>query len=199
MNFINKINNIYFNLSGFKVSQNDKDIVKRLGCNPTYGELVPHSIKLIKTDINKLFKNKKIIFYDLGSGSGKSLLTFGLLKKFKKLYGVELSNERHNMAVKALNKYKTSYDNKLNNVELINDDIFNVDISDGDVFFISNLCFGNAINKLLSNYIDTHCKNGAVIYCSAPLSLYRGKENLNINVKMTWTDKSILRRYIVLH
>ena len=169
MNFIKKINNIYFNLSGFEVSQHDKDKVKRLGCVPTYGELVPHSIKLIKNDINTLFKNKKIIFYDLGSGSGKSLLTLGLLKNFKKLYGVELSNERHNMAVKALNKYKTSYDNKLNNVELINDDIFNVDISDGDVFFISNLCFGNAINKLLIYQLAQPLLRTATYYSLATL------------------------------
>lgn len=199
MNLINKINNIYNNLSGFKVSQNDKDIVKNLGLNPTYGELVPKSIKYIINDINSIFKNKQLTFYDLGSGSAKSLLTFGLMKKFKKLYGIEVSSERHDMAVTALNKYNTSYDSKLNNVELINNDIFNIDISDGDVFFISNLCFGKDINKLLSNYLDTHCKKGAVIYCSKPLHLYRGYENLNIHVKMTWINKSLLRRYDIVH
>ena len=165
------------------------------GNNPTYGELVPETIKFIINDLKKTFKNKKLVFYDLGSGSGRSLITFGLLNKFKKLYGVELSNERHNMAIKALKNYKNYYDNRLNNVQFINDDFFNIDISDGDAFFISNLCFGHNLNKLLSNYIDTHCKKGTVIYCSAPLSLYRGKEDLNVNVKMTWTDKSLLRRY----
>ena len=197
MKFIEKINNIYFNLSGFNVSERDKQNVTLKGSNPTYGELVPETIKFIIKDLKKIFKNKKLVFYDLGSGSGRSLITFGLLNKFKKLYGIELSNERHDMAVKALKKYKTFYDNKLDNVQFINNDLFNIDISDGDAFFISNLCFGPNLNKLLSNYIDTHCKNGTVIYCSAPLSLYRGKEDLNIKVKMTWTNESLLRRYIL--
>jgi hypothetical protein len=194
-----KINKIFDNLSGFNVSENDKNNIKKTGNNPTYGELVPETIKYIIKDINKIHKNKKVVFYDLGSGSSKSLLTFGLMKKFKKLYGVELSKERHKMAKKALNNYKKMFDSKLNNVSLLNEDIFNIDINDGDVFFISNLCFGKENNKLLSNFLDTHCKKGATIYCSAPLSLYRGKENLNKEVKMTWANKSLLRRYDIIY
>ena len=198
MKITDKINKIYNNLSGFNVSEKDKDNIKKTGNNPTYGELVPESIKFIIKDINKIHKNKKIVLYDLGSGSSKSLLTFGLMKNFKKLYGIELSKERHKMAKKALNNYKKMFDSKLDNVSLLNDDLFNIDISDGDVFFISNLCFGNEINTLLSNFLDTHCKKGSIIYCSAPLSLYRGEENLNKEVKMTWTNKSLLRRYDIV-
>ena len=53
---MNKINNIYNNISGFNVSNYDKTSVKALGSNPTYGELTPETIELIMKDY-KTIKN----------------------------------------------------------------------------------------------------------------------------------------------
>ena len=63
-----------------------------------YGELTQKGGDQIVKKFKKHF-NKDTIFYDLGSGLGKTVLHYGLQYGIKKSVGIEYSKERHQAAI----------------------------------------------------------------------------------------------------
>ena len=87
------------------------------------------------------------IFYDLGCGAGKAILSAALNFDLAEIIGIELlpglcqlANEKFEYA-KLLVKDNHFYLNRLTRLTIINDDLYRCDISDGDIIFINATCF----------------------------------------------------------
>lgn len=127
------INEIYKNVDPMKVSINYRESHNLNSKNFVYGEVVlPDFLKIL--EFVKL--NENDIFYDLGSGSGKAVISSFLYKNPKLSIGIEYIPDLVGIANSALRKLEEKFNQKINNVKFINEDIRNYDFSDGNVFFL---------------------------------------------------------------
>jgi hypothetical protein len=192
-NIIENIVNNYVNDDDIflNLDYNTLETFKKNNYASTYGELTKEGLKTI---IKNLRLKDKIRFIDLGSGLGKVPLMMCYYFKANKCTGVELSIERHNKALDMYNKLPLKLQQKIN---YINDDLFNVNLSDYNFIFISNLCFPIDINEKLAEKLK-ECKRGTNIFCSKEIKA----EHLNLvnvfTVKMTWSDNSTIYQYIYI-
>jgi hypothetical protein len=186
---------------------NDKDIHLQLNGNTidmfeknnyvsTYGELTLNGMKTI---LDKIKNNQRsyldmnnIRFIDLGSGLGKLPLIMSYYFNAKKSTGVELSVERHNRAMSMYNKLDKELQQRIN---YINGDLFNINLSDYNFIFISNLCFSTELNKRLIEKLK-ECKKGTNILCSKPLEAPYLRLIDKFPVEMTWSNNSTIYHYV---
>lgn len=154
----------------------------------TYGELTAEGFEEILKKIDLQPSQSK--FIDLGSGLGKMPLMAVVNHDFKYAKGVEYAKERHEQALKVLEKYP-SYKNK---VDLEHGDLFDEDIRDYDLIFVSNLCFKEEPNKKLGVKLKD-AKKGAYIAVSKSIEADHLELLNNIQVKTTWTYKSNVYLY----
>jgi len=122
----------------------------------TYGEIMPRSfgrlLELAEPQTND-------VFYDLGSGNGKAVFTAALLYEWKKCYGIEFLPALHRISIELLAhfyhlpKLKKYFPEKSFNIEFIQEDFFDTDLSNANVIFINSTAFNitvweNLVNKL---------------------------------------------------
>jgi len=137
------------------------------------------------------------IYYDLGSGLGKSLI-YGIIDhKFKHAYGIELSKERQNLAQNTLNHFDREEQNK---ITYLNGDILDeqYNYKDADIVFISNLLFAREINHKIATKLNNELKPNVIILSSSTLSAPRLKLRTKMEMKMTWSNDSSLSVYDVI-
>lgn len=169
-----------------------KDMIEtkfnKKGYASTYGELTIDGLKHLLYSIDTNHK----IFYDLGSGKGNVVLyAVKNFPKLKKCKGIEFHDERHQEAKQLLNK-NPKY---LDKIEFIHGDILKESLKDGDIFYISNLCFNEKTNKSLYNKLNKDLKNNSIVFCSKPL-MNKLKSIPKTTVKQTWWEKSDIFQYI---
>ena len=133
-------------------------------------------------------------FVDLGSGTGR--VVFNASIYFNQVHGVELSTKRHNIGRKILEKNK---DRLRGNINLVNDNMYNLNCSEMDVVYISSLCFTDGMMERLKEKLGGELKDGSLIFTSKEMYI-EGNNNFvklenELNVKMTWSDKSQLYIY----
>jgi len=167
----------------------------------TYGEMDYEGLNLI----NKKFNSNHQIdyFFDIGSGRGKLVLYEASEPNITKSYGIELVNQRHVNAIKLLKQLKknTDFNEFTNKVDLINSDIFNINLSqlvksNGKVLiWFSNLCFPEAINEKVFEKIINELPKGTIITCSKLSKNKKLKKLDNIIVPMSWTKDSVIIVY----
>ena len=165
--------------------------------NLTYGEITEDGIKNI---INYLKKNNipVITYIDLGSGNGRSL-AYAIKNGFSKAKGVEIVEERHKYAVKAMAKLP-QYKDK---IELVESDIFILQPSffpKKTTIFVSNLLFPpETTQKLIQFLSDNTPDDITLIISKIPKNLHKFKNMGTINIPMSWEKEStcyVLRRGI---
>tara|TARA_B110001450_G_C17488636_1_gene427340 strand:- start:116 stop:709 length:594 start_codon:yes stop_codon:yes gene_type:complete len=167
----------------------------------TYGEITYEGFKQCFKGIS----TKDKVFYDLGSGIGKLVVYNGLEKKFKKTIGVELNKNRHLIAKETLKHIKKdikkkgvkSYIDKSKKITFIHDSLFNKKYFNGNVYFISNLCFTEEMNKKLAYFFDTYNKKkNTIIFCSKQLPILSPVKRVQqMNCTMTWSQDSQIYKY----
>jgi SAM-dependent methyltransferase len=151
----------------------------------TYGELTREGMK----DMLRGFETKGKTFIDLGSGLGKTPLFAVADNNFKYAVGVELSPERHQQAMKMKEKLPEKIKSRVN---YFKNDLFNFDVKDYDVIFISNLCFSNDMNEKIGNKIYKEGKDKALIFSSKEIIHPNIKLIEKRYVKMTWKSDSTI-------
>ena len=114
------------------------DELKESDDNLIYGEITKSGVDTLLKEI----KNRKSItsddvFYDIGSGNGKLPIHIALISDFSKVKGIEISDIRYMYSNHILKNTAGSIDN----IEFINDDVRNIDISDATVIFINDVLF----------------------------------------------------------
>ena len=149
--------------------------------------------------MSKLPNTKDKVFVDLGSGNGN--IVIDAMRNYTDLYksiGIELSEDRHNVAMKNLDNFKNEKKLLHKNIHFFNEDILDSkwNYIDFDIIYISNLCFSDEINKRLSEKINNECKGDTHIFCSRPLyQLSKIPPPKIFQVPQTWTSKSNINYY----
>jgi SAM-dependent methyltransferase len=156
----------------------------------------------------------RVVFYDLGSGVGR-LVTQIYMENYrvKRAVGVELSLERHTIAIEALTEILESFNDygtlsryqNINDdyecfvgsmvsaipsaIEFVHGDALEVDFTDATHLFMSSLCFPQEVLMILQERI-LHLPRIEVVAALNRLELFwLRKEEWNereISIQMTW-------------
>ncbi len=101
-----------------------------------YGEIDVISFIAILESCQQFFTSGGV-FYDLGSGSGKAVLTAALAFNFKLCRGIELVSELQQLSLAISQKLPALS----TQVEFMQADFLELDISEADVVFVNAACF----------------------------------------------------------
>ncbi len=137
------------------------------------------------------------IFLDLGSGTGKPVISMSLMHKFKKLTGVEFLQNLVKLSQQIKETYNKTINEKIeknkklfsfetpNIVEFIQGDFFNLSWEDASIIFANSTCFSlDMINKIAEK-ANKECKSGTII-----ITFTKKLSKLNRN----WEMKNGFRR-----
>lgn len=95
------------------------------------------------TILEKVKPQANEIFYDLGSGAGKAVFVAASFFSISKAYGVELLPGLYKLAnsqVARAQELVKVHPQKMADIEFIQDNFLNCDISNGDIIFINATC-----------------------------------------------------------
>lgn len=133
---------LYNKIDGYSVSHDArKEINQESASELLYGEL---PFITCKSMIKKANAKSDGVFFDLGSGTGRIVLAAHMIFDFKKVVGVELLRGLHDKACEVRDHfYATIYHqieefSQNREIELINESLFNVDLSEADVIFMNH-------------------------------------------------------------
>ena len=132
----------------------------------------------------------------MGSGNGRSL-AYAIKNGFNKAKGVEIVEERHKYAIRAMDKLPEYKDS----IKLVQDDIFNLKPSffpNKTTIFVSNLLFPPETNQKLFQYLSDNTPDDITLMVSKiPKDLHKFTLNKTISIPMSWDKESncyILRK-----
>tara|TARA_B110000483_G_scaffold243669_1_gene335204 strand:- start:17230 stop:17718 length:489 start_codon:yes stop_codon:yes gene_type:complete len=134
----------------------------------------------------------KYTFYDLGCGSANTLKYACELSNFKQLIGIEFSKIRYNVATKNVKNNC--------NIKIINDDLLSNKIKynkHNSIFYISNLCFSDEVNKNLGVKLSKELKNKSILFSTRLIPISLPHKLITITLEQTWTTESNTYIYII--
>ena len=185
MKIKNKRKNLY--VPGFKICRSDELCFLEKKYNSTYGELT----KCGAFQLFSKFPMQNKIFCDLGSGIGNVLYyVMSIFPTLNKCIGVELSQERHYIAIE---KYRKFVNN--NKMEFYNTDLLEIPVGHCDYIYISNLCFPEHLNRNIGRKIDNEVKEGSVIFSSKEIYCNEHWKKEEKKVSQTWDNQSTIYIY----
>jgi Histone methylation protein DOT1 len=127
--------------------------------NSIYGEIVFNTLEEILARVKHLCNLEDGgIFYDLGSGIGKVVISAAIFHNFAVCIGVELLPELYKLSLRLQHKYikhKVKYywsKDATDDIRFINEDIFSHDWSMATCFFANSTCFDDEMMIKISNY-----------------------------------------------
>lgn len=153
LNRINRqISQLYKDVNPYQISIQARKDLGMEDKNLVYGEV---NIITFLEILNDLSPAPDAIFYDLGSGCGKQVIAASLAFPLRKIVGVELLAELHEISLKKLSQLNPS----VQNVSFIKQDYFKTDISDADIILINATCIDTENwQKLTEKLIETKAK-----------------------------------------
>jgi len=187
------------------LSQAEKKDKNLTGLSLVYGEVLFTSLARVILKYVPLKPN--MIFYDVGSGSGRGVFLAALLHNFKRCSGIEILHSLYSASTEVLKKYESDFAPKSADgkaakdaveVTLSHSDFRLKDFSDADLIFANSTCF----DEQLMNDLARCCENlraGAVV-----ITLTKGLNSTHFQVleskqyPMSWgmataiTQKKIL-------
>ncbi|CAD7940383.1 unnamed protein product [Amoebophrya sp. A120] len=83
---------------GFNIPAQEQKALEAVGGSPIYGEILPESLAKV---LEYVKPTRDDVFYDLGSGIGKTVLQTALTTPVKKAVGIEFEATRHKTALQA--------------------------------------------------------------------------------------------------
>ena len=165
------------------------------GYAKTYGELTLKGLKQLLR--NTQTKNKT--FIDLGSGKGSVIINVANnYPQVKEIIGIELDSERHRIAQERIKKEVSKRNQK--KIKLINGDILkDLNYSNCDLVYISNLCFNQEINDKISQKLNNELPSKSKVFTSKDLSNINFSKKKNLTVKQSWSPDSTILKYTMKH
>ena len=178
-----------------------------------YGEVNFKSMAYVFEIIKNLYEiNSKGVFYDLGSGIGRGIISACLCYSFKKYIGIEYlkliyddSIEIYNNFMKKLPKFindmkeqnifpnYTFEDNpnkNLPNIIFKNDDFLKENLSDASFIFANSTCFSEDLMKKIAEKVDKEVKLNCIIVTTTRSLKLNNNEKWEIqkpfNRMMSW-------------
>jgi len=141
------LDDIFYGNSGWRIPEDEIKQIQEVGGDATYGELLPSG-----TDaLTHLFgMDESSVFYDLGSGTGRSLLHVAASQpNIRKAVGIELSQTRTDYAREALHNLDDLAVPRCE-VEFREQDIQSADMRDATHVFTSSVCFGGHLLRSIA-------------------------------------------------
>ena len=186
------LDSLYWGIDGYRISNQERLAYKNTDSTLTYGEI---TFPAFASMLSFVDVKENEIFYDLGCGTGKPLFASSILEPFKKCIGIELLDGLYKKACeinkKFDNKVRPNITQAIAEIAFVHNDMFNVDITDGDVFYVSATCFSDNMMISLAHKIRT-CKIGSrfiILSKGLPLNelflLWHGIK------KMSWGDCTV--------
>jgi len=86
-------------------------------------------------------------------------------------------------------------DNIKDKIELIYGDLFQHNISNADIIYISNLCFSYDVNRQFGKLIIEQVAPGTIIFCSK--QLYIEQIYTTLTADQVWSKNSNILKYII--
>ena len=121
----------------------------------TYGEIDFESTSRLLRSLppQDFVSPGKGVFYDIGSGAGRAVITARFFGDYEQCVGIELLKNLHQIAVEVHNRYKDGYQQKLQwqTINFHCADLTEYDWSDGTVVFINNFLFDDALMATIAN------------------------------------------------
>lgn len=144
--------NVFGSARSRRISRQDRQRFNKQDDSFTYGEVDCLSFM---TTLEKAQPKPSEIFFDLGSGAGKAVMTAALTFDLAQSVGVELLPGLCELAKERVKKAQTmlmSYDSpfsetsleRLSRIQIITDDFLHVDITHCDILFINATCLNYA-------------------------------------------------------
>jgi hypothetical protein len=156
---LQNIEHIFHDVNGFELSYLEKKDQPNLSL--TYGEIHLESFLAL---LSLAKPRPQQVFYDLGSGVGKTVIAASMVYGFQKAYGIETLK---NLDAIAKNKQK-NYAPHLN-IEFVQQDVQDIDWHDADILFMNVASFVSDTWEALSKKL---CEKPTpiMITCSKPLN-----------------------------
>ena len=188
------IKRIYGGMSGYMNDTSAYDSKFAL----TYGEVTLDGVKQLANIFQRRhpimsYPIARRVFYDLGSGIGKNVIMMASLVPSILSKGIELVNERHNMALTAYRNIKEP--SVRSRVEFIHGSFLDRSLSDAAWIYISNLCFSSEINDQLSEKLGKELQVNALMVCSKPLKHPSLRLVEHATLSQTWQAESTVYVY----
>ena len=131
---------------------NEAYILARQACKQLakkYNDFVYGEIEFIPfiSMLMKVNPTNQDVFYDLGCGSGKAVLSAALCFNLKKACGVELLSELYGLAQTQMKKARQSVTDlkRLSSLELYYDNILNHDFIEASIVYVNATCFSGQL------------------------------------------------------
>ena len=114
-------------------------------------------------------------FYDLGSGTGKAVLSMSLMCRFKRLIGIEFLENLFKLSLGIKQNYDKTIDEKFGNyrqlfnfespnqIEFLQGDFLKHSWEDTSIIFANSTCFSINMMNNIANKANKECKPGTII------------------------------------
>lgn len=138
------VEQLYAGIEAYRLSHLGRRRRSAKGKALTYGEVLPGPFSAL---LKEAKPRRGEVFYDLGSGTGKAVLTAAVAFDFARVVGVEVLPELHRVAERVFGRFDEQVRPRLPprrryvEVRFIQGDFRTVPISDADVVFIHATCF----------------------------------------------------------
>lgn len=175
----------------------------------TYGEITVLGVQQFIDAVPQGLTSDDV-FFDLGSGVGKSVFQVYLTTDASRASGVELAESRHLHGVRALSALRSISPEATSEAEsqlvldgrelsLMHGDVLTADISRGTVFFVSSLAFPDFVLRGVAERFSSQMPPGTVAAFSDKIpGCHRGLAFLRrLYIAMTWSESSPMFLYIV--
>jgi precorrin-6B methylase 2 len=150
-------NQLYTNLSGYEIAQQEKNRLGRVEQSTTYGEVMPDSFAEL---LSAATPAEGEVFVDLGSGTGKATFMAALCFPFSRVVGVELLPGLGELARQLLARYDAEFRPRLpeqrqrQRIEFIDGDFLEQDLSNVDIVFAHATCFSPELIAQLGQKLE---------------------------------------------
>ncbi|MEW6366534.1 MAG: hypothetical protein AB1714_18050 [Acidobacteriota bacterium] len=189
------IRTLYAGINPYEVSHDARDLLPAKDPNLGYGEVMPHALHQILRDMPA---REGAVFYDLGSGTGRTLMLAALLFDFPRLVGIEIVEALHQTALAALDRYNHEIRPGLpaakqqQTIEFRCADLRTEDFSDADVVFVHATCFRPKLMEALARQLERLRPGARVAITSKVITSSRFETTRIETYEMDWGATPVL-------
>ncbi len=182
-------NELYQHVDGFALSRQARkthDAIEYI-----YGEIDFSSFIAL---LSLVKPNKKTIFYDLGSGTGKAVIACAMVFDVQESHGIELLEPLHNIAYQQQQHYYLKQTTPTcPSIQFTHDDFLTANFSSATLIYINSTGFFGEMWLAISERIAQSTDCMTVISISKPLKTNAFKIFKITSVQMSW---GVVKAYI---
>ena len=187
---LNALQQISTDINGFQLSKQAR--LQYDAMDYVYGEIDNIAFAAL---LSLVQTNNDTVFYDLGSGSGKTVMLYAMLFPQQKSCGIELFDTLHQAAL--IQKRRLGclpdYQDIASKITYIQDNFLNVDLNDATVIYINSTSYFGDTWTILNHKLSALPNCTTIITTSKPLITPTYKVAKITRVQMSW---GIVHAYI---